>query len=70
VHISLWQTVKKYGIFISLKQGEIGVCSFMKAYVGALLRDLEVYISHEGSITSHAILASIQAATLENACGC
>jgi len=42
----------------------------MKAYVGALLRDLEVYISHEGSITSHAILASIQAATLENACEC
>jgi hypothetical protein len=53
----------KHGIFISKKQGGIGVCSFTKAYVGALLRDLEVYISHEGSNTSHAILASIQAAT-------
>jgi hypothetical protein len=56
----------KHSIFISEKQGGIGVCSFTKAYVGALLRDTEVYISNTDSDTTHALLSSISEATKQS----
>jgi hypothetical protein len=49
-------------IFISEKRGGIGVCSFTQAYVGALLRDIEVYIAEDNSVTGHALLSSIEEA--------
>jgi hypothetical protein len=52
----------KHSIFISQKKGGIEVRSFTREYIGALLRDIEVYISNENSITTHALLASIEAA--------
>jgi len=49
-------------IFIPEKRGGIGVCSFTQAYVGALLRDIEVYIAEDNSVTGHALLSSIEEA--------
>jgi hypothetical protein len=56
----------KHTIFISNKYGGIGVRSFTGEYVGALLRDLEVYISDSSSITAHALISSIEAAVKQS----
>jgi hypothetical protein len=53
----------KQNIFVSCKKGGIGIRSFVREYIGALLRDVEVYISDTKNLTSHAILSSIEAAT-------
>ncbi len=53
----------KHNIFISEKNGGIGVKCFTKEYVGALLRDLEVFISNPDSTTTVALLSSAEAAT-------
>jgi hypothetical protein len=50
----------KHDIFLSEKKGGIGVRSFTQEYIGALLRDIEVYISNNNSLTTHAILSSIE----------
>jgi hypothetical protein len=52
----------KHSIFLSLKEGGIGVRSFTRKYIGALLRDVEVFISNTNSLTTHAILSSIEQA--------
>ena len=50
--------------FLSLgKKGGYGVRSFTSEYLGALLHDIEVYISNSDSLPAHALLASIEAAT-------
>ena len=53
----------RHSVFITRKKGGYGVRSFTSEYVGALLRDLEVYISNSDSLPAHALLASIEAAT-------
>ena len=58
-------TDAKHRIFLSCKKGGIGVRSFTSEYIGALLRDIEVYISNENSLPAHALLASIEAATAQ-----
>jgi len=56
----------KHAIFISKKRGGIGVRCFLREFVGALMRDVEVYISNEDSYPSHALMASLEeAAKLE-----
>ncbi len=52
----------KHNIFISIRKGGIGVKSYTREYLGALFRDLEVYISNENSLTTHAILSSSEEA--------
>ncbi len=49
----------KHSIFISEKRGGIGVQCFTIEYVGALIRDIEVFITKEDRVTAHALLASI-----------
>jgi len=56
----------KHNIFISQKKGGIGVKSYVREYMGALFRDLEVYISNENSLTTHAVLSSSEEATKLN----
>lgn len=56
----------KHSIFISSKKGGIGVRCFTRKYIGSLLRDTEVYISNDECFTSHAVRASIEAATKQN----
>ncbi len=56
----------KHSIFISSKKGGIGVRCFTREYIGSLLRDTEVYISNDECFTSHAVRASIEAATKQN----
>ena len=53
----------KHNIFLSEKLGGIGVRSFTQEYVGALLRDVEVYISNADSLPAHALINSIEEAT-------
>jgi hypothetical protein len=53
----------KHSIFISQKRGGIGLRSFTKEFISALLRDLEVYISHDNSLPSHALNTSLEEAT-------
>jgi len=53
----------KHNIFLSEKMGGIGVRCFTQEYVGALLRDLEVYISNNDSLPAHALISSLEAAT-------
>ena len=55
----------KHSIFISRKKGGNGVRSFTREYIGALLRDVEVYISNNDSLPTHTLLASIEAATIQ-----
>jgi len=50
----------KHSIFISEKRGGISVRSFTQEYVGALMRDIEVYIAEEDSVTAHALHSSIE----------
>jgi hypothetical protein len=56
----------KHTIFISNKYGGIGVRSFTREYVGALLRDLEVYLSDSSIITAHALISSIEPAAKQS----
>jgi hypothetical protein len=53
----------KHSIFLSEKRGGIGVRSFTREYMSALLRNIEVYISNTTSLPAHALIASIEAAT-------
>jgi hypothetical protein len=53
----------KHSIFISGKLGGLGLCSFTREYVSALIRDIEVYITDEDNMAAHALVASIEAAT-------
>jgi hypothetical protein len=53
----------KHANFISEKQGGIGVRSFTRTYIGALLRDMEVHISNDENTTTHALSTSISEAT-------
>jgi hypothetical protein len=59
----------KHSIFVSCKKGGIGIRSFVQEYMDALLRDVEVYISDTKSLTSHAILSSIEAVTKQHIYG-
>lgn len=43
--------------------GGIGVICFTQEYVGALIRDLEVYISNANSLPAHALVSSFEEAT-------
>jgi len=56
----------KHSIFISEKRGGLGLHSFSKEYIGALLRDVEVYILNESSLPAHALVTSIEEATKQN----
>jgi hypothetical protein len=51
----------KHHIFISQRKGGLGVKSFTREYIGALLRDIEVEISNPDSMAAHALHASIEA---------
>ena len=53
----------KHHIFISQKWGGIGVKSFTREYIGALLRDIEVQISNPENLAAHAMCTSIEEAT-------
>jgi len=53
----------KHNIFISEKRGGLGIRSFTQEYVGALLRDIEVFITNENTSPAHALHASIEAAS-------
>jgi len=53
----------KHSIFLPEKIGGLGVKSFTQQYITALIRDIEVYISNEGSLPTHGLIASIEAAT-------
>jgi hypothetical protein len=53
----------KHSIFISKRKGGIGLRSFTREFIGALLRDTEVYISNEGSDPTHALICSLEEAT-------
>jgi len=53
----------KHNTFISEKRGGMGLRSFTREYVGALMRDIEVYISNADTLPAHALWASIEAAT-------
>jgi hypothetical protein len=55
----------KHSIFISEAKGGIGVKSFTMQYVGALLRDLEVYLLNDGSMPTHALIASAELSIYE-----
>jgi hypothetical protein len=56
----------KHNMFISEKRGGLGLHSFSREYIGALLRDLEVYISAEESLLAHALVTSLEEATMQN----
>jgi hypothetical protein len=53
----------KHNIFISEKRGGIGIQSITREYVGALLRDIEVYTTNENTLPAHALEARIEEAT-------
>jgi hypothetical protein len=53
----------KHSIFLSKKKGGIGIRSFTREYMGALLKDIEVFISNQNILTAHALLSSIEAAS-------
>jgi hypothetical protein len=52
----------KHGIFISTKRGGYGLQNFTREYRGALLHNIEVYITNDGSIPAHALITSIEEA--------
>jgi len=52
----------KYGIFLSICKGGLGARSFTREFLGALQREIEVYISNKNRPTSHALLSSIEEA--------
>jgi hypothetical protein len=49
----------KHNIFLSHKKGGIGIHGFTHEYIGALLQDIEVYISNRNSLTSHARIEEV-----------
>jgi hypothetical protein len=53
----------KHNIFMTVKKGGIGIKSFTREYIGALLRDIEVYISNDKNPTAHALISSIEEVT-------
>jgi len=53
----------KHSIFISEKRGGIGIRSFTKEYIAALLRDVEIYTSNEDTLPAHALITSLEEAT-------
>lgn len=53
----------KHSIFVARKKGGNGMRHFTREYIGALLRDIEVYFSNPESLPAYAMLASIEAAT-------
>jgi hypothetical protein len=55
----------KHNIFISEKRGGLGLRSFTREYIGALLRDIEVYITNDNTSSAHALHASIEAASMQ-----
>jgi hypothetical protein len=56
----------KHSIFIAEKRRGLGLRSFTREYIGALLRDIEVYITCENSLPAHALMASIEGAAQQN----
>jgi hypothetical protein len=56
----------KHSIFMTVKKGGIRIKSFTREYIGALLRDIEVYISNDQNPTAHALVSSIEEATKQN----
>jgi len=48
------------------KRDGVGVHCFTREYVGALLRDVEVFISDKECTTTHAMLESIEATTKQS----
>lgn len=56
----------KHNIFLSEKMGGIGVRCFTQEYVGALIRDLEVFISNKNSLPAHALVSSLEEATTKH----
>jgi hypothetical protein len=56
----------KHAIFLLNKKGGIRVCSFTHEYIGALLRDIEVFNSNNNNnnnLTVHTLISSIEEAT-------
>jgi len=53
----------KHSIFLSESKGSLGLCSFTLQYLSALLRDVEVYMSNDGSMPAHALITSLSEAT-------
>jgi hypothetical protein len=62
-HLRCMPCDAKHSIFISEKRDGIEVSCFTREYVGALIRDVEVFISDKECTTTHAMLASIEATT-------
>jgi hypothetical protein len=56
----------KHNIFITEKRGGLGLRSFTREYLGALIRDIEVYINNPGTAPSHALCSSIEEATKQH----
>jgi hypothetical protein len=56
----------KHNIFMTVEKGGIGIRSFTREYIGALLQDIEVYISNDRNPTAHALTSSIEEATKQN----
>jgi hypothetical protein len=50
----------KHSIFLLEEKGGIGVKGLTRENIGAILRDIKVYISNNNSLTTHAILSSIE----------
>jgi hypothetical protein len=50
----------KHNVLITEKRGGLGLRSFTREYLGALIRDIEVYISNPGSTPTHSLCASIE----------
>jgi hypothetical protein len=53
----------KHSIFLSIKRGGIGIKCFTREYIGALLRDIEVYMTNYNSLPAHALVTSLEEAT-------
>jgi hypothetical protein len=52
-----------HNTFISEKRGGLGIRSFTREYIGALMRDIEVYISNKDSFPAHALQVNIEEVT-------
>jgi len=62
-HLNYMPSDAKHSIFMSKKRGGIGIRSFTREYIGALLQNIEVYISNDNSLPVHALCTSINEAT-------
>ncbi len=65
-HLKYMPSDAKHNIFMTVKKGGIGIRSFTREYIGAILRDIEVYISNDQNPTPHALISSIKEATKQN----